>query len=105
MQTLVALLRTGAVRISPDAAEGQKLSACAGDQPMHEMEGTMITLQDCLAFSGLDTDDMRVVAARYSLPEVVAAQGAAVRTQTAAGAAAIPRQRTERAAAEARAHG
>ncbi len=65
---------------------------------MHEMEDTMITLQDCIAFSGLDTDDMRVIAAHYSLPEVVTAQFDVAQMPSAPGIA----RRIERPAAEAR---
>lgn len=64
----------------------------------------MITLQDCIAFSGLDTDDMRVIAAHYSLPEVVTAQFDVAPVQSAAGSAGIPR-RIERPAAEVRQRG
>jgi hypothetical protein len=37
------------------------------------MEDSMITLQDCIAFSELDTDTLRVVAAHFSLPDMIAA--------------------------------
>ena len=64
----------------------------------------MITLHDCIAFSGLDTDDMRVIAAHYSLPQGVAEQFEVARMQSAAGSAGIPR-RIERPAAAARQRG
>jgi len=64
----------------------------------------MITLQDCIAFSGLDTDDMRVIAAHYSLPGADAAQLDVARMQATADAAGIAR-RNERPAAEARQRG
>ena len=50
----------------------------------------MITLQDCIAFSQLDTDTLHVVAAHFSLPDMIAAQFAGARMQMpAAGSAAI----------------
>ena len=53
------------------------------------MENRMITLQDCIAFSELDTDSLRVVAARLSLPDMIAAQFAGALMQMLAGSAAI----------------
>jgi hypothetical protein len=53
------------------------------------MEDNMITLQDCIAFSELDTDTLRVVAAHFSLPDMIAAQCAGAQMQMPAGSAAI----------------
>jgi hypothetical protein len=36
----------------------------------------MITLQDCIAFSELDEETLHIVAARCTLPELIAAQHA-----------------------------
>ena len=49
----------------------------------------MITLQDCIAFSGLDTDAIEVLAAHHRFPDIIATQYAAAQMQTPAGAAAI----------------
>ncbi len=49
----------------------------------------MITLQDCIAFSGLDTDVIEAVGAHHHLPDIIAAQFAAAQMQTPSGAAAI----------------
>ena len=58
--------------------------------PMYQMEDNMITLQDCIAFSELETETLRVVAAHFSLPDMIAAQFAGARMQMpAAGSAAI----------------
>ena len=49
----------------------------------------MITMQDCIAFSELDTDTLRIVAARFSLPDMIAAQFAGAQVQRLAGSASI----------------
>lgn len=51
----------------------------------------MITLHDCIAFSGLDTEGIRAVALHHHLPDVIAAQFAAAQMETPAGAAEINR--------------
>jgi len=53
------------------------------------MEDSMITLQDCIAFSELDTDTLRVVAAHFSLPDMIAAQCVGAQMQMPAASAAI----------------
>lgn len=69
-----------------------KASARLGDNSMHEMESNMITLQDCIAFCGLDEEDIHVIAAHHHLPDVIAAQFAAMQVQGCAEAALHPVQ-------------
>jgi hypothetical protein len=49
----------------------------------------MITLQDCIAFSGLDAQAIRLIANIHHVPEIIATQYAAHQMQTRAGAAEI----------------
>ena len=53
------------------------------------MENSMITLQDCIAFSGLDPEAIEALAAHHSFPHIIATQYAAARMQTEDGAEAI----------------
>ena len=53
----------------------------------------MLTLQDCIAFSELDTATLRVVATQFSLPDIVTAQFAGAQMQMLAGSAAPTVQR------------
>jgi hypothetical protein len=55
------------------------------------MEEIMITLQDCIAFSGLDADAIRIIANLHHIPDILATQLVAHRLQTPEGAAAIQR--------------
>lgn len=70
---------------------GAKSPLAQATQTSLPLEETMITLQDCIAFSGLEADAIRIIANLHHMPDIVATQFVAHHMQTPDGAAAIQR--------------